>query len=80
MLFTPIRKCKSTLSNPNHDTAFIEEATFQVYNFLKMEDFLRMSKQLPVSPMYILLLFKERVFLKKRIEESLHQEHVLRSG
>lgn len=68
MLFTPIRKCKSTLSNPNYDTAFIEEAAFQVYNFLKMEDFLRMSKQLPVSPMYILLLFKERVIcLKKKI-------------
>ena len=68
MLFTPIRKCKSTLSNPNYDTAFIEEAAFQVYNFLKREDFLRMSKQLPVSPMYILLLFKERVIcLKKKI-------------
>ena len=44
MLFTPIRKCKSALSNPNHDRAFIEVAAFQVYNFLKMEDFLRMSK------------------------------------
>ena len=68
MLFTAIRKCKSTLSNPNHYTAFIEEAAFQVYNFHRMGDFLRMSKQLSVSPMYILLLFKEHVIcLKKKI-------------
>ena len=39
-----------------------------MYNFHTMEDFLRMSKQLSVSPMYILLLFKEHVIcLKKKI-------------
>lgn len=74
-----------TLSDPNHDTAFIEEAAFQVHNFLKMQDFLTMFKQIPVSPMYLLLLFinsKRTCALferRNRNEENLHV-HVSRSG